>query len=567
MLRFPFRYLWWLVSRVRARIGRPPDYVIFTIEADLPALPDPPVPLWQRFLAQPRLSLRELGERFDTIARDRRVKGIVLHLRPVPMPMATLQDMRELVSRLRGAGKRVVAWAPFYTTGTYYLACACDEILLLPGGQVRPLGFSTTGVYLAHGLARFGIQADFVQVSPYKSAADPLTKSKMSAESREQLTWLLESHHRDLITAVRDSRGLDESAARELIDRSPFDDDQARERRVVDGVMPEEQLPSHLGGAGAPGAPVTLGAWEQARPRLARPAPSLGRGPYVAILRIEGTILDGRSGRPPVKPPVEVPIVGGDRAGDLTVVALARAVAADRRAAAAVLYVNSGGGSATASEAMRQALSVLAAAKPLVAAMGPVAASGGYWVATPARWIVARPGTITGSMGVLAGKVFTGGLGSKLLFNRETVALGKHVDIEGDDRLYSAEERQIVESSIQRIYGMFRDLVGSSRGLKPEEVEPLAGGRVWTGSQALDRRLVDELGGLDAAVRKARALAGLGDAVPSREVFPPRRSLPPRPLPSAAAYAGYLLEGVSLVNRTPALAVMELLGDVAAAGS
>src|SRR5205814_5512695 len=134
---------------------------------------------------------------------------------------------------------------------------------------------------------------------------------------------------------------------------------------------------------------------------------------YVAIMRIEGTILDGRSGRPPVKPPVEIPIVGDARAGDLTVVQLARQVASDRRAAAAVLYVNSRGGSATASEAMCAALDVVASRKPLVVVMGPVAGSGGYLVSMPGAWIVARPGTLTGSIGVLTGKLVTSGLWEK----------------------------------------------------------------------------------------------------------------------------------------------------------
>src|SRR6266513_4914449 len=145
----------------------------------MPALPDPPVPAWQRFFRRQRMSMRELGRRFEAIEKDRRIKGVVLHLRPVPMSLALLQDMRELVARLRKSGKRVVAWAPFYTTGTYYLACACDEILLMPTGTVQPLGFASTGTFLHDGLARFGIEADFVQISPYKSAADPLTKSRM----------------------------------------------------------------------------------------------------------------------------------------------------------------------------------------------------------------------------------------------------------------------------------------------------------------------------------------------------------------------------------------------------
>ncbi|HXI95719.1 MAG TPA: signal peptide peptidase SppA [Candidatus Acidoferrum sp.] len=558
MVLFPFRYAWWLISSIRRSIGAPPSFVVFILESDLPALPDPPRQLWQRFTSRPRLSVRELGERFDAIARDPRIKGVVLHLRPVGMPMATLQDLRELVGTLRKSGKRVIAWAPFYTTGTYYLACACDEVLLMPAGAVQPLGVARSGMFLRDGLARFGIEADFVQISPYKSAADVLTKSKMSDELREQVTWLLDSQHKELVSAVAEGRLRDEKGAQELIDGSPYGDDTALESRVVDALVPEEALGERL----AAGAPAAIGTWERARAKMRSPAPSLGRGKYVAVLRIEGTIVDGRSGGLPVKPPVEIPLVGDDRAGDLTVVQAARQAALDNRAAAVVLYVNSRGGSATASEAMRQALMGIAARKPVVVAMGPVAGSGGYWVSTPGSWIVARPSTLTGSIGVLTGKIVTGGMWSKLLFDRETISFGRHATIENDEKPYTDEEKKIVKGQIDRIYKLFLDVVAKARKMTPEEVHPIAEGRVWTGRQALERKLVDELGGLDAAVRKARSLAGLPETAQVREVRPPKQAIPPQPV-TAAGYVGYLIEGVSLLSCAPALAVMEYLpGDL-----
>ena len=550
MLLYPFRYLWWLIRRIRAAVGKPPEYVLFVLEAELPALPDPPRPFWQRFTGPPRLSLKELGERFDAIAGDQRIKGVVLHLRPAPMPMAALQDLRELVARLRKAHKRVVAWAPFYTTGTYYIACACDEILLLPSGSVQPLGFSDTRVFLKDGLARAGLSADFVQVSPYKSAADPLTKSEMSPELREQVTWLLESNHAELVDAIMASRLLDADGARRLIDGSPYGDDAALDRHVVDGVVAEEDLPHHLSAG--------VGTWERARAKLAAPPPRLRLGRYVAVMRIEGVIVDGRSGRLPFKPPIGLPLLGDERAGDLTVVQAARQIAADKRAAAAVLYVNSRGGSSTASEAMRQALNAIAARKPLVVVMGPVAASGGYWVSTPGSWIVARPGTLTGSIGVLSGKIVTGGVFSRLTLNRETVAFGEHATLENDERAFSEAERAIVRGEVDRIYRIFLDHVSRARKMPVDQVDGIAAGRVWTGRQALERRLVDEMGGLGAGVGKARSLAGLPADAPAREIHPPKRALAPAAAPaSSAAWLGYLLEGVTLLNRAPALAVME----------
>jgi protease-4 len=552
LILFPFRYLWWLVSRLRSRLGKPPDYVIFVLEEDLPALPDPPRPLWQRFTSRPRLSIKELGERFDLIARNSQIKGVVLHLRSTGMPMAALEDVRELVAKLRKAGKRVVAWSPFYSTGSYYLATACDEILLMPSGMVNPLGFATTGMFLADGLRRVGLAADFVQISPYKSAADLLTKSKMSKEVREQTTWLLESRFKELVAAIAESRLVDEAGARALIDGSPYGDQAAVEAHVVDKLLGEEGLSDHLGGS--------VGTWERARGKLETPPPRLRFGKYVALLRIEGTIVDGRSGRPPIRPPIEIPLVGGDRAGDLTVVQTARQLAADRRAAATVIYVDSRGGSATASEAMRQTLDAIARRMPVVVVMGPVAGSGGYFVATPGAWIVARPSTLTGSIGVLTGKFVTSDLWRKLLVNRETIAFGEHSTMESDEKPYTDEERKIVRAEVERTYNYFVDLVAKARKMTPAEVQPLAMGKVWTGRQALERKLVDEMGGLDAGIRKARELAGLTAEAPVREVRTPKRMIPPRAEAAAAlGWLGFLLEGVKMLNRAPALAVMEYL--------
>ena len=552
MLLYPFRWLWWLVSSLRRSIGRPPEFVVFVIEEDLPALPDPPRPFWQRFASRQRLSVRELGERFDAIGRDSRIKGVVLHLRQAGMSMATLQDLRELVARLRAANKRVVAWATTYTTGTYYLACACDEIVLMPSGIVQPLGFASTGAFLADGLARFGIAADFIQVSPYKSAADPLTKSRMTPEFREQVTWLLGSQHSELVQAIAGARKLDEDGARKLIDCSPYGDDVAVDQHAVDAVLTEEDLPAHVGGR--------VGTWERAQAKMRQPRPRLRAGRYVALLRIEGTIIDGRSGRLPVQQPVDIPLVGEARAGDLSVVQVARQVAGDKRAAAAVLYVNSRGGSSTASEAMRYALARIASRKPLVVVMGPVAGSGGYDVAMPGAWIVARPGTLTGSIGVLGGKIVAGGVWDKLLVNRETVAEGRHVTMYSDEARFTDEEREIVTKEIDRVYEGFLEVVAASRKMSRDELEPIAQGKVWTGRQALERRLVDELGGLDAGIKKARELASLPASTPAREVRGPRRWAPPvaEPVP-AGVWFGYVLQGFKLLARAPALAVMEYL--------
>ena len=297
------------------------------------------------------------------------------------MPVAQAQTLRQFIAKLRSSGKRVVAWSTGYDNTKYYVASEADEILLQTGGTAAPLGLSATAVFLVDALERVGVKADFIQISPYKSAADPLMRSSMSDEAREMSNWLADAYYDDFIQAIASGRKLEVSAAKALVDGAPYTDLQAVEAGVVDRLISEEDLPAYLGGGNKP---ARMATWAAAQPRLLRPPP-IPRGRYIGLIRIEGVIIDGRSQRPPFKSPLPLPLVFDPRAGDLSVVQQARAVLADNRAAAVVLYVNSTGGSSSASEAMAAALQKVAAKKPLVAVMGPVAASGGYYVCTPAQ--------------------------------------------------------------------------------------------------------------------------------------------------------------------------------------
>ena len=236
----------------------------------------------------------------------------------------------------------------------------------------------------------------------------------------------------------------------------------------------------------------------------------------------------------------------------------ARTALADRRAAAVVLYVNSTGGSSSASEAMASALQKVAAKKPLVAVMGPVAASGGYYVCTPAQWISAQPGTITGSIGVLSGKLVTAGLLDKLLFRRESIGRGLHADFDSMERPFNEEERKIVWDNIQRVYDVFLDRVTAARFMPRDVADGVGGGRVWTGSQALERGLVDELGGLENGLAKARQLAGLHPRAPVREVRASQRQAQP-PLPDPSSMASYVIEGLNMLGNGKALCLCDLV--------
>jgi protease-4 len=441
-----------------------------------------------------------------------------------------------------------VVWATRYSPGTYYLACAADEILLQPGvGNIAPLGLQRTYPYLADSLQRVGIKADFIQISPYKSAADMFERRDMSDEVREMSNWLMESSFGEIIAAISSGRGISEDEARKLVDNTPCTDLKAIEIGAVDKRVREDDLPDYLQ---MEGKPARIATWDDAKSRLYRP-PVTHPGRYVALLTIEGSIIDGESSRPPIKPPFTIPFLMGPRAGDLSVVQAARKALKDKRAAAVVLYVNSGGGSATSSEAMRTALEKISIEKPLIVSMGPVAASGGYWVSMPGRHIMAQPGTITGSIGVLMGKIITGGLFDKLLFGRESISRGKHVLIDDGEEPFSDEERSIILESINRVYDVFLDHVSGSRELSREDIDAIGRGRVWTGRQALENGLVDELGGLDRALAKAREIAGLHEGAPVRVIRPDKHLVPPTASPLAAL--DYALEGARLLRWGSAL--------------
>jgi protease-4 len=553
-LSYALRYLLWMLSNLCRRLRRPPAYVLFIVDDTYEELRPLRGSFWQRRLFPPKPSFQELNEQFRTIAGDSRIRGVVLHLRQLHMPPAHVQTLRDLIRDLRSAGKRVAAWSSQYSYASYHVACAADEILLQTGGCVSPLGVSCRCLFLAEALEHLGVKGDFIQISPYKSAADILTRSSMSEEMRENLDWLMDSLYADFICDVTEGRHLDEAGAKALVDHAPYTDLKAAETGVVDKLVSEEDLPVYLGSAATP---ARLTPWAEARKRLLKP-PIARTGRYVVLLRIEGGIVDGRSQRPPLKPPVPVPFLFDERTGDLSLVPQVRQVLTDKRAAAVVVYVNSPGGSATASEAIAAALEKVALKKPLVVSIGPVAGSGGYYVSSPAHWIVAQSGSITGSIGVLGGKIVTAGLLDKLLLHRETISRGQHVTLVHQERPFNEEERQMVWEFIQRTYKVFLDRVSAARKMTVLEVDSVGGGRVWTGRQALERRLVDELGGLGKALTKACQLAGLPPHTLVKDIGVRKQLLTP-PIAEPATLVQHALEGLRLFNRPGGLYLCPLI--------
>lgn len=554
-LIYLLKLLIWCTRTGLRRFRKAPHCVIFVLEGSYPELPPRRETLWQRLLGPAPRSLRDLTLDFRAVAQDQRIEGVVLHLRALGLPMGQLQTLRDLVEELRQSGKRVIAWASHYDSARYYLACAADEILLQPGGAVDPLGLRQSFIFLGNALKRIGVEADFLQISPYKSGIDPLMRAEMSEEMRDMVNWLADDAYQQWLDGIRQGRDCNRAEAQAWVDHSPYTDLQAIEAGVVDGTLNEEDLPSYLG---ADGRPARLSQWEQAR-KLVAPRPPARPGRYVAVLRIEGDIVDGRSKRPPRKSPTPIPFLLNERAGDLTVVQEARRALSDRRAAAVVVYIDSGGGSAAASEAITAALHEIASDKPLVAAFGPTAASGGYYVASPAHRVIAQAGTITGSIGVLHGKIVGAGLLENLRLNRETLTRGQRTKLYDPGRPFTEEERELIWQYIQRVYAIFLERVSSGRKLSREEIDAVGRGRVWTGRQAMERGLIDEQGGFDLALERARELAGLSDRAPVREVTIPTARTLLAPTPRAGDWMSYMLEGLALFRQARALCLAPLI--------
>ena len=553
-LLLPFRLVLRGVRNALRLLGRAPDYVTFTLEGPYPEMVPPRPPFPKRLLSSKKPSLRDLRRQMRQVAGDRRVKGVVLRIYSVGTATASLQSLRDLIHELREVGKRVVVWSHHYDMSTYYVACAADEILLQHAGGVSAVGIGRGYIFLADALKRIGLEGDIVQISPYKTAGDMLTRNQMSDEAREMANWLADDIYEQYIDGIASGRRITPDEAKALIDKGPYSGETALEAGAVDTLIGEEDLPTHLG---TEKKPAKLADYRSARKKFRLP-PLRMPGKYVALLRIAGDIIDGRSSQPPVKPPFRLPLLLSERVGDLTVVQQARALARNKRAAAVVVFVDSGGGSATSSEAMAAALREVAKKKPVIIAMGDVAASGGYFVATPGQRIVAQPGTLTGSIGVLSGKFVNAGLYEKLLWHREIISRGEHAEVMSSARPFTEEERRGVWERINRTYDVFLDRVMTCRKMPRNAVDAVAGGRVWTGRQALEHGLVDELGGLDLAIRRAREKAGLGRRSKVVEVKAGKKLLAPAAV-GASAWLGYAADGMHMLRAGAVLAVCPIV--------
>ncbi len=450
-------------------------------------------------------SLRQLVGGLRKAAEDPKVVGLVAHLGGPSLTLAQTQDLRDAVARFRAAGKPAVAWTESYGevgpgTVPYYLASAFEEIWLQPSGELGVTGVAVEAVFVRDALDKAGVIPQLGKRKEYKTAADTFTERELTGPAREMASRLAASSYEQIVDGIATARKLSPERVRELIDSAPLSGEEAREAGLVDRLGYRTDVYDALRRRLGETAPKLVERYHR-RPPVRDLVPQRNK-PVVAVVQVSGGIALGRSGggRPG----------GGPGAGSDTIGAALRAARADDDVRAVLLRVDSPGGSYVASDAIRdEVLRFRGTRRPVVASMGSVAASGGYFVAMPADLIVAQPGTITGSIGVLAGKGVLRDAFAKVGIVREGVAEGRNARMFSAQQEFSDEQWQRLEEILDRIYADFVGKAAHDRGRSDDEIEKVARGRVWTGADAREHGLVDELGGLDRAIDLACARAGL----------------------------------------------------------
>jgi protease-4 len=535
-----------ITNRLKLLRDRRLGYVVLRVSGSFPErTPDRPhrFPLSLLPWPAPPLSVEAFCGVLERLAGDPRVEGVVLAISGLTAGMATLGSLRQAVLRFRESGKRAIAYVPGLGMWPYYLACACDDIVAPESASLWAAGLRAEAVFLKDTLALAGIEADFEKVAEYKTSPDMFQRSEMSEPHREMLEWLLDSLYEQVVDAMASGRELAPDKIRDLLDLVPLRAEEACEAGLLDAVCYEDELPARLG---TPKEPANVLTWELARKRLVR-APRWYSRRAIGVISLEGTIVPGPSRQPPLPIPLPLPLPA-EQAGSDTLVQQIRDAAQNRRLAAVILHVDSPGGSALASDLIWREVAHLSRSKPVVAYFARQAASGGYYVSTAANAIVAQPATLTGSIGIWAGKVVLQGLYDRLRATRESVSRGGAAGLYSDAARFTDEERARIRRQVGAGYAQFKRRVADGRRQTEEEVEAIARGQVWTGEQALERRLVDQLGDLQAAVERARDLAGLDPRrrVPVVTLAAPKRALPATPFPEEAQA---WLEGMTALFR------------------
>ena len=445
------------------------------------------------------VQMADIEKTLKVAKRDREIAGVLIKIGGSRYGIGRLQEIRDAILDFKASGKKVVGYMTNCSTGNYLIASVCDRIVLHPSGEVRLIGLRSEISFYKGVLDKLGIRADLEHIGEYKSASDIFTREEMSEAHREVQNAILDDLYDQLTQSIADKRSWTQDDVKHLIDQGPFTAKQALAHGIVDQLAYSDELKGiakDLTGKNC---------------RLVKARQYLGIIEYeydwevplpkIAIIEAEGMMMTGES--------FTDPFTGTRTMGSATIVRAIRNVRKDSSVKAVVLRIDSVGGLVVAADTIWRELMRLKDAKPLVVSMGDVAGSGGYYIAAPADTIVAEPGTITGSIGVVSGKYSFKGLYDKIGLHKQILKRGKHADFYTDYGDYPAEEREIIHTQIKEIYEDFIGKVAEGRGMTKEAVNQIGRGRIWTGKQAKEIGLVDELGGLNLALSIARKKAGL----------------------------------------------------------
>jgi protease-4 len=465
-------------------------------------------------------TVRGLVDSLQKAKRDARITGIVLMPSSLALPFwGKVQELRDAILDFRESGKPVTAFLEYGGDREYYLATAADRVYLLPTSPLDLTGIASYEVFLRGALDKLGAVPDFVHVGAYKTAVNQFTETGFTPEHREMTEALNRDLYEQLVRGISEARRKTPEQVRALLDEGPFAPEAALRAGLVDGLAYRDQLDDRVPSLAEDGE--ALEEIEEAEYRAVT-AESVGIAPdaRIAVLYASGVIASGESGQDAVNGAV----VGSD-----TLVEQIMRIRDDDSIRAIVLRVDSPGGSAVASDVVWRELSITRDQKPsrpLIASMSDLAASGGYYISMPAQVIVAQPATLTGSIGIFGGKVAIGGSLEKLGIAVETVQSGRNATLGSPFTPFTPDQRAKIMEYMQGFYDGFVEKAASSRKKTPAEIDAVAQGRVWTGQQARDRGLVDELGGLDRAIAIAKERAGIpADDDVELVVYPPRRTL------------------------------------------
>jgi protease-4 len=486
------------------------------------------------------------------VAADPRVKAVRVEIRSAGMGLSALQALRESLEAVKRSGKRIFVRMDSGDDRSIYLASVADEVWMPPGGEVLLTGLGASMMFFGPALERLGLVVEVQAAGVFKSFGEPFYRGFPTAPNREATLAMLDGLQGHISEQIAEGRGLSKEALEQAMETGLMGAQAAIEHGLIDSLgYPDELEAAMEAMLGGKPKVRSLERYRRGR-RLTDWIAALSKpGPAIAVVYLQGPVVERAAGMGSSRR-----VIASDE-----VVPVLDAIRQDSQIKGVVLVVESPGGSALASDLIARAVERLDADKPVVASMETVAASGGYYISAPAREIVARRMTLTGSIGVIGGKVVVGETLDQLGVHTELLGPGLGRGIGGPFRRSTAAQQERFRSSLQRVYAQFIEVVAAGRERTYEEILEVAEGRVWTGQQASERHLVDHLGGMVVALERVRVLAGLSSVSPRTQEHrfdPPRFSVLNLLLKRGAAQSMDPI-GIALNSLGPSVQFIEAL--------